>query len=133
MGFAFGVVLLRFQSLRPLAIATFVGATLFAFFFGPMLFCDRVTIDDEAISQRTGFWFAPTRNRLEFEGTLEVYLFRSPKGSRPVNTTWQVVRRDGTTREFDPGDLWDRNEGAILNALRDRHIQVRLGLDPSAP
>ncbi len=47
----------------------FAGATLFAFLFGPMLFFDRVTIDDKAVSQRTGFWFAPTRNRLEFEGT----------------------------------------------------------------
>ena len=127
MGFAFGAVLLRFKGLRPLALAMFAGATLFAFLFGPMLFFDRVTIDDEAVTQRTGFWFAPTRNRLEFEGTTEVIVLRNGASSLPANTTWRVVRRDGSTRDFDPGDLWDRYEGSIFNALRSHDIRVTLG------
>lgn len=105
VGLAFGAVLLRWRSLRPLAIATFAGAALFGFAFGPMLFLDRVTIDDAAVTQRTGFWFAPTRHRLEFEGVRQILVLRSPTVSGFTTTTWHVIRRDGTDAVLDPEDL----------------------------
>jgi hypothetical protein len=124
VGFTFGGVLWRWQSLRPVAIATFVGAALFGVLFGPMLFLDRVTIDDDAVSQRTGFWFAPTRHRLEFDEVRHLLVLRTPRASGPTNTKWHVIRRDGTDTVLDPGDLWDLNEGAILTAFRNHGVPV---------
>ena len=109
---------------RLLGVAVVAGGALFGVLFGPMLFMDRVVIDDVGIEQTTGFWFAQTRKGFEFEDleSLTISSGRDLRG-RP-RELWIAEYRSGQTTVVDPGDLWESNGEAIIDHLRTLEIRV---------
>ena len=92
--------------------------------FGPMLFLDRVSVDEQRVVQRTGFWFAPTVKGFSLEN---VNLVRITTGrdlnNRPIEI-WIAETTNGKTIAVDPGDLWEQNGAVILRYLREQGISV---------
>lgn len=100
---------------------------LVAVAIGPMLFFDRITIDDEGITQRAGFWFAPTYHTLRFAVATQVRIELANVGTQRRNRqqqVWTVQRNDGTVDQLDPGDLWDYHRETLVDELRRRGIRV---------
>lgn len=100
---------------------------LVAVAMGPLLFFDRITIDDQGITQRTGFWFAPTYHTLRFAGATQVRIELARVGTGRRNRqqqVWSVHRADGTVDSLDPGDLWDYHRETLVDELRRRGIRV---------
>jgi hypothetical protein len=95
--------------------------------FGPMLFLDRVVVDDEGIEQTTGFWFAPTEKGIRFAGTRRVRIERERSGGRRnrMQDVWYAEDGAGGVQRLDPGDLWDLHADEIVTCLRARGIEVR--------
>ncbi len=95
--------------------------------FGPMLFSDRIVVDERGIVQTTGFWFAPRVQGFAFAGLDRVRVVREQAGTQRRNRTqqvWYAHRTDGSVERLDPGDLWDLHAERIVAELRSRGVRV---------
>ncbi len=99
-------------------------AVLFGVVFGPMLFLDRVIIDEIRIEQTTGFWFDPTVKGFDFDDLSRIVITtgRDLKG-REIEI-WVAKYNHRESVQIDPGDLWATNGGRIVSFLRSNGISV---------
>lgn len=120
-----GVILHRLKKPTKLVLIAFGIALLAGGIFAPMLAMDKVILDDEKLQQTTGFWFSPTVKgfRLAEAEQIEITTKRGRKNR--VEEVWLVKKKDGSTEEIDPGDLWENNGPDIIKRLREKGIQVR--------
>ncbi len=122
----FGIRSLRRRS-RPLGWFLVGSGVVLALVFGPMLFTDRIVIDDRHIEHTTGFWFAPTRKGFVFAETERVRIrterVADPRSSHNVDA-WYVYLKTGKTRRLVAGDLWSSHHDEILELLRARGVDV---------
>jgi hypothetical protein len=116
-------VLTWYKSLRPLGIAVLVGAVAFGVVFGPLLVLDEITVDQHSVEQRTGFWFSPTRKGFTFAELRRIRIASVGKSS-VAQEVWRLELVDGTTRDLDPGDLWDLHRDEIIRAVEAQGIVV---------
>ncbi|WP_437587819.1 hypothetical protein [Sorangium sp. So ce1000] len=112
---------------KPLAIALilFGVSALAGGLVAPMLARDRVVLDDEKLEQTTGFWFAPTVKGFRLAEVASIAIGTARDRKNREYEVWIVKRRDGQTREIDPGDLWEMNGQDIIRRLREKGIDVR--------
>jgi len=115
-------VLFRFSNAGGYIVGT-IGA-LFLFVFGPVLFKDKVVVNETGIVQTTGFWFSPTVKGISFEGLESVIITTRFDNQDRANEIWIAVYSSGESREVDPGDLWEMNGQPIREYLIERSINV---------
>ncbi len=118
------IAFLLWGRVRALAVLVGIFGALIGSVFGPMLFLDRVSVDEQRVVQRTGFWFAPTVKGFALEN---VDLVRITTGrdlkNRPIEL-WIAESTNGEIIEIDPGDLWEQNGAVIVRYLREQGIPV---------
>ena len=104
-------------------IVMFIAA-LFGVVFGPMLFLDRVVVDETRIEQTTGFWFDPTVKGFDFDDLSRIVITtgRDLKGREIEIWVAEYNRRESV--QIDPGDLWATNGSRIVSFLRSNGISV---------
>ncbi len=97
---------------------------VFAVIFGPMLFYDRVVVNEERVEQTTGFWFSPTVKGFDLADLKKVIITtgRDLKG-RKIEI-WMAEYNNGESVRLDPGDLWESNGDQIVNFLRNLGVPV---------
>lgn len=102
---------------------------LFAAVFAPMLFLDRVIVDEVRIEQRTGLWFAPTVKGFDLAGLERIVITegRDLKG-RPVEI-WVAEYPSRPAVRVDPGDLWEMNGTLLAEHLTKRGVRVVRSLE----
>jgi hypothetical protein len=92
----------------------------------PGVWRDVVTVDSQGIRQSTGFWWSPKINQIPFAQAKEVRIVRKPSGpENRLSTVWEVVRKDGSTYDIDPGDLWDHVEDELVKLSGEHGVPVR--------
>ena len=112
-----GLLLCCFRPTRiPGAIVT-LGVAGLSGLIVPGMYQDRVVITPTEITQTTGFWFAPKVNSFRYADVRSVSIRTVEKRDHDARL-WVVRRKDGTTQEIDPGDLWEFNESLIVTKLR---------------
>ena len=95
----------------------------------PSLFLDRV-VDSDHFETRTGFWFAPTKHNVPFDGLGEIrryaYQTRGRRGRKTTKHKLVCVRDDGAVADtVQLGDLAAGQRPEILGLLlQDRLIRV---------
>jgi len=109
---------------RPLGVLIVVFGLLIAILFGPMMFLDRVTVDERKLVQRTGFWFAPTLKGFDLDRVKRIRITSGRDMKGRVIEVWVADLRDGSAQQVDPGDLWERNGVVIAGFLELRGIPV---------
>lgn len=114
---AAGVGLLAKRRWKPGLVALAVG--LFGLVLGPNLFFDRAEVDDEHLSLRTGFWFAPTVHEVRFADVASIEgeaQERSTRRGTRTDFTLVFRRRSGPAERVPLGDLMKR--GPMQKALQ---------------
>ena len=106
--------------LIPLGLALIPGLL-----FAPAMYLDRVEVHPDRIQQTTGFFFAPNRKGFEYTEVLYVHLKRERDRKNRIATVWEIHEKNGTTRDIDPGDLWDVNETQIVSLLQGYGVSFR--------
>lgn len=109
---------------KVLAVAIAVFGLLFGALFGPMLFLDRVSLDQKRLVQHTGFWFAQTVKGFELSEVDRVIIKSGRDMKGRIIEIWVAELKNGSTLEVDPGDLWEQNGSAIVDVLEERGIPV---------
>ena len=75
----------------------------------PSLFLDRVKVDSDHFETRTGFWFAPTKHNVPFDGLGEIrhvtYQTRGRRGRKTTKHKLVCVRDDGGRRRHGAARL----------------------------
>ena len=106
-------------------LTTVIGI-VFAIVFGPMLFNDRVVINEKRLEQTTGFWFSPTVKGFDLLDLRKVIITtgRDLKG-REIEI-WVAEYNDGESVRIDPGDLWESNGDQIVDFLKTLEVPVEL-------
>jgi hypothetical protein len=110
--------------IRSLAVIVGLFGLLIGVLFGPMLFLDRVSVDQQRLMQRTGLWFAPTTKGFELEQVRRIHITSGRDLKGRVIEVWIADLKDGTEQRVDPGDLWERNGLLIAGFLELEGIPV---------
>ncbi|MEM7406442.1 MAG: hypothetical protein AAF458_14180 [Pseudomonadota bacterium] len=120
---AVGVVL--FRKLHALIGGiTCLAALVFLVLIGPLLLFDRVDLTPAGVTQRTGFWFAPTVKGFETAGLDRIRITTDRDRNGRTFEKWMGEYASGETRAVDPGDLWEVNGDAIAEFLRSQEVEV---------
>lgn len=91
----------------------------------PGIWRDRVTLDAQSLTQRTGFWWSPTVKGFKTADVREIRITRKPsRTDGRMETVWELHEKDGATRDVDPGDLWDNATEYLIPKLQARGITV---------
>jgi hypothetical protein len=114
---AAGLVLCLFKPTRIVGLLGVAGTLFLGGLILPGMYMDRVVITPTEITQTTGLWFAPTVKGFRYADVRSVAIRETQRG-RHTSRVWFVQRRDGTTQEIDPGDLWEFNEALVVQKLR---------------
>jgi hypothetical protein len=109
---------------RSLAVIVGLFGLLIGVLFGPMLFLDRVSVDQQRLMQKTGLWFAPTTKGFELEQVKRIHITSGRDLKGRVIEVWIADLKDGTEHKVDPGDLWERNGVLIAGFLELEGIPV---------
>jgi hypothetical protein len=108
-----------------LGIIPLVIALVPALLFAPAMYLDRVEVSPDRIEQTTGFFFAPNRKGFEFQDVDYVRMKQAPDMRNRMRTLWEIHERKGTTRDIDPGDLWEMNSQQIEDLLTKHGVRFR--------
>jgi hypothetical protein len=112
-----GFVLCYFQLTRiPGAIVVLAVAGL-SVLIVPQMYLDAVVITPTGIDQPTGFWFERKPRGFRYAEVRSISIRTVPEGKSTMRV-WALRRKDGTTQEIAPGDLWNFNETLIVTKLR---------------
>jgi hypothetical protein len=106
--------------LVTMLVALVVGVLLV-----PGIYMDTVTITPTEIKQTTGFWFSPTVNTVRYSDVQSISIHTVKKRKGGDARRWIIHRTDGTTRELDPGDLWENNEDFVVKKLRQYGVTIQ--------
>lgn len=114
---------LKFKNIPVVLIGLFFAFNALGL-FAPMMWLDRVVLDEQKLEQTTGFWFAPTVKGFEYDEVTSVTITTeiTPKGLE--NDIWLVHYQDGRRERIDPGDLWAMNTDEIVPRLEQEGIVV---------
>ena len=99
-----------------------IGGPLFLIFVAPGIFLDRVDIDRNQLTVRTGFWFLPNERQVkQIEVTAEKR--RTRRGTR---TDYKLVFHptDGGTQTISAGDLLKQSLPKIAAMAGEQGIEV---------
>ena len=111
---------------KGLGILSLVVALVSGLVFGPAMLFDRVAVTAEHIEQRTGFGWSQTVKGFRFADVSFVRITNKPTGpKRRLSAIWEIHEKNGTTRDLDPGDLWEANSEEIVALLRDHGVEFR--------
>jgi hypothetical protein len=106
-----------------------IGGPLAAAVFAPGLMADRVTVDDEHFTLRTGFWFAPTRHDIRFADVSRIDITsetRSGRRGRRTTSYYLVCHKTtGDSEKVPVGNLMEYAVGDILATADERGIPVQ--------
>jgi hypothetical protein len=92
--------------------------------FGPGLLLDRVTLNGATLTQRTGFWFAPTVTTFDLAQIDQIQLTEERGSKGRWVQIWQISYKDGSSERFNPGDLLENNEADLFPRLEALGIVV---------
>ena len=107
----------RFRAARiPAGIVIFCTAGLGGLLV-PGMYLDAVVITPTEIDQPRGFWFERSPRGFRYADVRSVSIRDVREGEATIRV-WTLRRKDGTTRELDPGDLWNFNEDLVVRKLR---------------
>lgn len=105
LGVMVGLVILRWQKIAGAAVAglALLGTAAIA----PNLFADRVTVNPERFTLRTGFWFAPTVRDVPFRGLTEIAITAEERPTRQGTRTSYTLecKGSGPFQRVPVGDL----------------------------
>ena len=101
-----------------------VGALLFSVTIGPSMFFDEISINDTAITHRTGIWFYQRVYGLEYADTEKIVIqLEKNRDDRDVEI-WILTDPQQHEERVDPGDLWVLHRDTILTACKDAAVEV---------
>lgn len=118
-----GLIIILKKQIVPGGIILILGL-LFGIIFGPLLFADKVVVDDLGIMQKTGFWFNPTIKGLEFEDLNEILITIEKNENDFPALIWYGKYSTEKVKRVDPGDLWEDNIAEIVQYIRKLGINV---------
>lgn len=112
----------------------FAPAVFFASFAIPLLVVpsiarESVRVSDDALSIRTGLWFAPVERHLTFEGLEAIIETDEEVSQRHVSrsdTVWEFRFRSGAPLRLVLPDLLDENRAVVVERLGKHGVQVRV-------
>ncbi len=116
-GLATGAALGYFRRTRIAGAIVLCGTVLLGGLVLPGMYLDTVAITPTEITQKTGFWFAPTVKGFRYADVRSVSIREVPEGASTMRV-WTLRLKDGATRELDVGDLWEFNEAFVVQKLR---------------
>jgi hypothetical protein len=112
---------------RRVGYGLLIGAGLTIPFLAPMLMRDRVTVDAERFTLRTGFWFYPTRHDVRFDDLSRIELQETKRWSRTgrrVTYTLLCVRRRGGPEPVPIGTLMEYAVEKILDTATNQGVEI---------
>ena len=111
---------------RVLAIPLFFIAALAGLVFGPAMLLDRVVVSAENIEQTTGFAWSQNAKGFRFADVSFVHITEKPTGPKGrLSVIWEIHEENGTTRDLDPGDLWESNSEEIVRLLSRHGVEFQ--------
>jgi len=76
----------------------------------PSLLSNRIRLDDERMTWRTGYWWAETSGSIRFADVASVEVRKEQRhlfqGSSRTATIWRIRMKDGRTEDHEVSDLW---------------------------
>lgn len=117
------ILILKKASLRAIIIAFFFAA-MAGGVFAPLLFMDRVVLDEEKLEQTTGFWWSPSVKGFRLADVESVRMGKDRDRKNREFEVWIVRYKNGSIETIDPGDLWEMNGDDIRARLRLRGISA---------
>ena len=129
IGVPVGLLLRNVRTRRRAGWGVLVAALIAGVGLVPSLFLDRVKVDSDHFETRTGFWFAPTKHNVPFDGLGEIrhvtYQTRGRRGRKTTKHKLVCVRDDGAVADtVQLGDLARRATPEILERAQDRLVRV---------
>jgi hypothetical protein len=118
-----GLALWRYVAPGPGVIVSGFGI-FFGVLFGPMLFMDRVLVDETRIEQFTGFWFGQTRKGFRFGDLKRVRITTGQDLKGRDIEIWVAEYESKPPVEIAPGDLWESNGVSIVDYLQGLGIDI---------
>lgn len=118
-----GLFVISKKQIIPGGIIIIIGL-IFGIIFGPILFADKVVIDESRIIQKTGFWFSPTLKGFEFKELNEIVITVEKDETDYPALIWYGHYSSGDIKKVDPGDLWDNNTTEIVQYIKKLGINV---------
>lgn len=106
-----------------------IVALLAVFVMGPMAFVDRLEIDQQHLSARWGFWFAPTLHDIRFDNVSRIdYTKETRRGRRGrTNTSYYLVftTKDGNQQKLGAtNSLMEAAADDLILALTAKGLSV---------
>lgn len=105
-----------------------IGGPIAAIFFAPSLWSDKVTLDRDHFTQRTGLWFAPRFQEVAFTDISRIDLTAETRRTRRGRSTSLYMichRKGGEDAKIPINDLMKRGAAArILATAADHGIQI---------
>jgi hypothetical protein len=99
---------------------------LYAVVIFPGIWADTVIVDSQGVRQKTGFWWNQTVKQINYAQTKEVHIVQKPAGpDNRIQVVWEIVRKDNSAYDLNPGDLWDHAEGEIIKSFQQHGVDVR--------
>jgi hypothetical protein len=124
LGVGIGALIATVFEERAIGLKVVAVAGGFGLLVVPAMGFDRVVITPTDVSQTTGFWFAPTVERIRYD-TVESISIKPEFARRATHRVWHLHLRDGTDATLQPSDLLEGNESLIVRKLRGYGVQFR--------
>ena len=93
--------------------------------FAPSMYLDVVRLSALRIEQSRGIPFLGASKGFSYDEVSYVHIKEvwTWKGHREI--IWEIHRRDGTTTDLNPGDLWEWNSDKIIPYLKARGVEFQ--------
>lgn len=101
-----------------------IGGPIAAIFFAPSLWNDKVTLDQEHFTQRTGIWFMPQQHDIRFADLSGIDLISESRRTRRGRSTSLYMlchRTTGEDAKIPINDLMKRGAAASILAEAAAH------------
>lgn len=100
--------------------AFLIGGPIAAFFFAPSMWSDRITLDHDHFTMRTGFWMMPTTHDVRFDDLHSIDQIAESRRTRRGRSTSYYLhchRKSGESSKVPINDLMKR--GAYERILQE--------------
>jgi hypothetical protein len=108
----------------PWAFVLIIMGPFLLIFLAPVMYMDRVVVDEAHFEGRYGFWFAPTKFDIRFDDVREMRYVATRDHKNRIKHELLCVMKGGDTRTVSAGDLVRNAIPEILSRAEEKKIPV---------